>query len=412
MPVILVADDEKRYLDLLRKLLEPLGYEVVTAEDGLDAWRRVRENPPDLILLDLAMPGLDGLEVLRRVKADAVVKHIPVVMVTGMDDSRTRVEALEEGADDFLSKPFDYAELRARVRSLLKVKAYHDHLRRYNLRLEKTVEERTRELREALEHLKAVSEETILRLCRAAEYRDEETGMHIWRMSRYSAAVAEAMGLGSDFVESMLHAAPMHDIGKIGIPDHILLKPGRLTDHEREIMKKHTLIGARILEGGRTAYVRMGEVIALTHHEKWNGTGYPRGLKGNEIPLEGRIVAVADVFDALTSRRPYKEPYSLEKSLEVIGRERGGHFDPEVVDAFFRALDRIRSIREEFDDRRAQLMPSQVSAGFQWGDAFIPYWEDAAAGLQPGGKGPTQPLEMAGGTQWPNPSLSLLCVSY
>ena len=353
---ILVIDDEERNLRLMEAMLIPLGYEVSLARDGEAALGMVKNISPDLILLDIMMPKMDGFEVARRLKSDDETKIIPIVMVTALQEVEDRVKALETGADDFLSKPVDKTELRARVASLLKVKAYNDHMRNYQKELEAEVAKRTQELRETFEKIKAASLETIYRLTRAAEYKDEDTGAHILRMSNYSAIVARTMGLTEETVEIILYAAPMHDIGKIGIPDRILLKPAKLDPDEWVLMKQHTIMGGKILEGSDAGFIRLGEIVALTHHEKWDGTGYPKGLKGKEIPLVGRIVAIADVFDALTSKRPYKEPFSLEKSYGIIKEGRGTHFDPDVVDAFFASEGELLAIKEKFKDEHESLL--------------------------------------------------------
>ena len=352
---ILVVDDEERNLRLMEAMLIPLGHEVSLARDGEAALGMVKNISPDLILLDIMMPKMDGFEVARRLKADDETKIIPIVMATSLREIEDRVKALEAGADDFLSKPVDKIELRARVNSLLKVKAYNDHMRNYQKELEAEVAKRTQELRRAFEKIKVASLDTIYRLSKAAEYKDEDTGAHILRVSNYSAAVARKMGLDEDTVESILYAAPMHDIGKIGTPDRILLKPGKLDADEWEIMKQHAVNGGRILEGSDAEFIKLGEVIAISHHEKWDGAGYPQGLSGAKIPLVGRIVAIADVFDALTSKRPYKEPFSLEKSYKIIREGRGNHFDPDVVDAFFAIEDEILSIKEKYKDERESL---------------------------------------------------------
>ena len=353
---ILVVDDEERNLRLMEAMLIPLGHEVSLARDGEAALGMVKNISPDLILLDIMMPKMDGFEVARRLKADDETRIIPIVMVTSLREAEDRVNALEAGADDFLSKPVDKTELRARVNSLLKVKAYNDHMRNYQKELEVEVAKRTEELRHAFEKIKEASLDTIYRLSRAAEYKDEDTGAHIFRMSNYSAIVARTMGLTEQTVEFILYAAPMHDIGKIGIPDKILLKPAKLDPDEWEIMKRHTIFGGKILEGSDTGFIRLGEITALTHHEKWDGTGYPKGLKGKEIPLVGRIVAIADVFDALTSKRSYKEPFSLEKSYEIIKEDRGTHFDPDVVDAFFASEDKLLAIKGKYKDAHESLL--------------------------------------------------------
>jgi putative two-component system response regulator len=349
-PRILAVDDENRNLRLLEAILIPLGYEVALAKDGVEALKKVREKPPDVILLDVMMPRMDGFEVARLLKEQEDTRIIPIVMVTALRETQDRIKALEVGVDDFISKPVEKTELRARVQSLLKVKAYNDHMREYQKGLEAEVEKRTEQLRQAFEKIKAASLDTIYRLSQAAEYKDEDTGAHIQRMSRYAAAIVREMGMDDKYVETILYASPMHDVGKIGIPDYILLKPGKLNPKEWETMKQHTFIGAKILSGSDAEFIKLAEIIALTHHEKWNGSGYPRGLKGLEIPLAGRAVAVADVFDALTSNRPYKNPFSLEKSFSIIKNERGKHFDPDIVDAFFAIENEILSIKKNYKD--------------------------------------------------------------
>jgi putative two-component system response regulator len=334
----MVVDDEILNRKLIEAMLKPQGYEVTTAVDGEDCLVRVEEVMPDLILMDIMMPNLNGFEVVTRLKTNEKLALIPIVMVTALQDVGDRVKALEVGADDFLTKPVDRMELRARVRSLLKVKAYNDHMVNYRQELETEVAKQTLVIAEAHAKLRDASLETIFRLARAAEYKDEDTGNHIISMSRISAYLAERLGLNSVVVERILYASPMHDIGKIGIPDRILTKNGPLNDEEWAIMRMHTIFGGQILEGSDIGFLRLGEVIALTHHEKWDGSGYPRGLVGAKIPMAGRIVAVADVFDALMSKRPYKPPLTMEQTVDIIRAGRGTHFDPEVVDIFMASL--------------------------------------------------------------------------
>ncbi|MBF0225752.1 MAG: two-component system response regulator [Desulfobacterales bacterium] len=352
---ILVVDDLDFNRDILNGMLTPLGYNVDMAVDGEDALNKVKSNPPDLILLDIMMPGLDGIEVAKRLKSNESTRFIPIVMVTALSDIQDRVNALESGADDFLTKPVDRLELKARVRSLLKVKDYNDHMLNYQAKLEEEVSKRTEQLKVAFDKIKISSLDVILRLSKAAEYKDEQTGAHIKRMSNYMGVIAKEMGLNDKVSEALIYAAPMHDVGKIGIPDRILLKKGPLSPEEWVLMKKHAIFGAQILEGASNSFVKLGEIIALMHHEKWDGSGYPYGLKAREIPLAGRIAAIADVFDALISRRPYKEPFPLDKSFEIIWEGKGKHFDPNVVEAFFAVQDKIIAIKEQYKDKEESL---------------------------------------------------------
>ena len=348
--VILVVYDQPQNIELLEAILSPLGYEIVRAANGEEALEKLSGNQIDLILLDVMMPGIDGFEVTRRVRQDNKHHLLPIILVTALREKEDRIKGIEAGCDDFISKPIDKTELLARVRSLLKVKAYNDLMSNYRKELESDVGRRTEELKQALEMIKAASLDTIYRLSIASEYKDVDTGWHIKRVSCYSAAVARRMGLDEKTIETILYAAPMHDLGKIGIPDMILLKPAMLDPAEWKIMKKHTVIGAKILNGSDSEFIRLGEIIARSHHEKWDGSGYHDGLKGKDIPIAGRITAIADVFDALTSKRPYKDPFSVKDSLVIIRAGRGNHFDPDVVDAFFAIQDEILAIKKEYYD--------------------------------------------------------------
>ena len=300
------------------------------------------------------MPGMDGFEVTRRVRENLSFRLLPIILVTALRELDDHVKGIEAGCDDFISKPVDKTELVARVRALLKVKAYHDLMSDYQKKLEAEVAVRTEDLRRALEDAKAAALEIIQRLSSAAEYKDAQTGYHIDRMSRYAAAIARQMGLDAAAAKLIQFASSMHDLGKIGVPDRILLKPAKLSPLEWEIMKKHTLIGAEIMKDSQIELLQVGEIIARTHHEKWDGSGYPAGLRGEEIPLSGRIAAVADVFDALCSARPYKEASSFEEALEVIRQGSGGHFDPDVVDAFFAILNEIQAIKRQYENSALQ----------------------------------------------------------
>jgi putative two-component system response regulator len=350
--IILLVDDQLQNIDLLEAYLVPQGYEVVKAANGEEALQKLSENQIDLMLLDVMMPVMDGFEVTRRVRQDTKQRLLPIILVTALRETEDRIRGIEAGCDDFISKPVDKMELLARVRSLLKVKAYNDLLANYRGELESEVTKRTEELRQALEKIKEASLDTIYRLSMASEYKDGYSGAHSRRMSRYSVAIARHMGLDRNTLETILYAAPMNDLGKIGIPDSILLKPAKLDSREWEIMKLHTVIGATILKGSDAEFIRMGEAIALCHHEKWDGTGYPNRLTGIEIPIAARIVAIADVFDALTSKRSWRKPFSTEESLNIIREGSGSHFDPDVVEAFFAVQEEILSIKGSGGDNR------------------------------------------------------------
>ena len=339
---LLIVDDAPENIDMLYGFLGN-GFKIKVALNGEDALKIAFKTPPDLILLDIMMPGMDGYEVCRQLKAADATKKIPIIFVTAKEESKNEERGFQLGAADYIRKPFRATIVRERIKTHL---ALYDQ----NRTLEEKVHERTAQLNKAFETIKATSLHTIHRLSRAAEYRDEDTGTHILRISNYSAIVARELGHNEKSVESILYAAPMHDIGKIGTPDRILLKSEKLDSDEWEIMRKHTINGASILEGSNRGFIELGKIIALTHHEKWDGSGYPKGLKGKEIPQVGRIVAIGDVFDALTSRRPYKEAFSLEKSYEIIRENRGSLFDQDVVDAFFSCIDEIIAIKEKYKD--------------------------------------------------------------
>jgi putative two-component system response regulator len=351
---ILVADDEDSNRLLFKTMLTRLGYEVIEAPNGKIAFDKAKELSPELILMDVRMPVMDGLEATRLLKADPRAKLIPVVIISSMSDVKDRVLALDAGADDFMSKPVDRIELQARVRSLVKMKEYNDYMLGYQKQLETEVAHRTVQLKQALDRNKLASLDTIFRLSQAAEYKDEDTGAHIVRIGFYAAAIARKMGFNPNDSEALLYAAPMHDVGKIGIPDKILLKPAKLEPDEWDTMKQHTTIGGKILQGSDFDVIQMAEVVALTHHEKWDGTGYPRGLQGENIPKVGRIAAIADVFDALTTRRPYKDAFPYDKALTIIQEMAPVHFDPQVTSAFFEIVDQILEIRKSNEDAKVR----------------------------------------------------------
>lgn len=341
---ILVIDDDEQALKLMKRRLEADGYRhvVVTALPrlGLELFE---SSEPDLLILDLNMPDLDGIALLRalRDRHPEQLARTPVLVLTGEGNKEKKLQVLALGARDFLSKPFDPVELGIRVRNNLEVKALMRRITRHSEELDLKVRQRTAELEQA-------NYEIINRLMAAAEYRDDDTGQHIHRMSHYAHLVSEALGLSAAECEAILRASPMHDIGKIGIPDAILLKPGKLSPEEWQVMMTHTTIGGKLLSNSSSDLLRLAETIALTHHEKWNGQGYPAGLKGDEIPLSGRIVAVCDVFDALTSERPYKKAWEVDRALEVLRSDSGTHFDPACVQAFLKRLPEILEIKGKF----------------------------------------------------------------
>jgi response regulator RpfG family c-di-GMP phosphodiesterase len=363
-PVIVFVDDESLVLDSLRRTLHARrpDWTVLTFASPVKALDLLLTVGADTIVTDLGMPVMDGLTLLGRLKESDVTKDIPVIILTGQNDRGLRCKALEMGAADLLTKPTEADELVARVASALRFKQCHDQLKEHNAALEVRVQQRSRELSQ-------VRLEVIWRLAKAAEFHDEETGNHVIRVASYSRAIGEQLGLDQEFLEKLFVTAPLHDIGKIGISDSILLKPGPLTPDEKEVMKQHCVIGARILrdeckatqalrgsqrkrpETAPDPLLEMASAIALTHHEKWNGTGYPQGLAGDAIPIAARIVAIADVYDALTSNRPYKTAYSQEKSLEILAEGKGSHFDPEVFEAFHSTLPKILEIKQNLSER-------------------------------------------------------------
>jgi len=338
---LLVVDDNEMNRDLLSRYLEKQGHIVLLAENGFRALEMVKEHVFDLVLLDIMMDGMDGYEVCRTLKSDSRTRDIPVLFLSAMAELSDKTAGFEAGAVDYITKPFHMLEVRARVGTHLLLAFARRALANQNAILERKVKERTREIEET-------QKEIILRLGLATEMRDTDTGMHVKRIRGYSELLARKYGLSSEESELIGMASTLHDIGKIGIPDHILLKAGKLEYAEMAVMKTHSVIGARSLDGSRAELIEMAKIIALTHHERWDGKGYPTGLKGEEIPLAGRIVSLADVFDALTTKRPYKDAWTVEKAVQLIRECRGTQFDPMLADIFLDSLPEIVAIREEF----------------------------------------------------------------
>ncbi|MFO7752353.1 MAG: response regulator [Desulfobacteraceae bacterium] len=341
---ILIVDDVQANLDLLEAIVESAGYtSVMTLSDSRESVKLYEAFEPHLVILDINMPHLDGFQVMELLQEIEKDSYIPVMVVTAYQDDQTRKKALAWGAQDFLSKPFDDLEVKTRIRNMIRIRLLHNQTRNQNIILEQKIKLRTRQLEKT-------KLEIIHKLGQAAEYRDTETGAHIIRTSRMCGFLGRLSGMNEKEVDLLGKASCMHDVGKIGIPDAILLKPGKLSAEEWKTMTEHTLIGGKLLDGHDDDLMVLARDIALTHHEKWDGTGYPKGLKREDIPFCGRIAGLVDVFDALTSSRPYKEPYPIEKSLEIISRERGSHFDPDLVPLFFDHADVFIKIREELSD--------------------------------------------------------------
>lgn len=363
---IMIIDDEQLVIRVVRRFLSSDGYEnFVTINEPRDAVEAIEREMPDVVLLDIMMPHVTGLDLLKVRKTSSEMQHIPFIILSANAENQIKREALQLGATDFLAKPVDPSDLILRVQNALIVKRHHDHLANYAFNLERQVRERTQQIEKSREQI-------IHCLARAAEYRDNETGEHVIRVGKYCGVIAEQLGFGQDYCREIALAAQLHDVGKIGIPDSVLLNPGKLSSEEFDIMKthcglgmqimepladteaerirRHSDMGAFIMEGVDSPMLELAASIARTHHEKWDGTGYPNKLKGEEIPIEGRICCVADVYDALCSERPYKPKFPIKKCLEIMLSERGTRFDPIVLDAFFDRLEEIEAIRIEFDD--------------------------------------------------------------
>ena len=335
---ILVVDDQSANLSVMRQILKD-EYDLSFAKSGEDALASMHKVHPDLILLDVMMPGMDGYTVRQKMADHPALADIPVIFCTAMSDSNDEARGLALGAVDYITKPVVPAIVKLRVRNQL---ALADQ--RWDL---------AQRVREANQSLLDSRLHTLQILGRAAEFKDNETGLHVIRMSHYSRILAEALGWNEDACELLFNAAPMHDVGKIGTPDAILTKPGRLDDEERKIMNDHAKVGADIIgdQASESPLLQMARRVAQYHHEKWDGSGYPEGLAGEDIPIEARIVAVADVFDALTSKRPYKEAWPVEKAVALLKEEAGKHFDPLLVDLFLEEMERIEEVRLKWTEK-------------------------------------------------------------
>ena len=353
---IMVVDDTPANLKLLDEMLRERSYQVFTFPSAELALKALARNVPDLILLDINMPGMNGFQMCERLRADQATADIPVLFISAMTDTEAKVQAFGAGGLDYVTKPFQFDEVHARVETHLRLHRMKVELERHNRHLETLVEEKVREISDA-------QMATISALARLAESRDDDTGRHIERTRSYCKALAvklcsmprDAARIDSTFIDTLYQAAPLHDIGKVGIPDAILLKPGKLTEDEFEIMKTHTTIGARTLEAVRQQYpgnkfINMGIAVARSHHEKWDGGGYPEGLSGESIPLASRIMAIADVYDAVRSKRAYKQAVDHDETCAIIIQGSGGHFDPVAVEAFRLVASDFAEIRARFDD--------------------------------------------------------------
>lgn len=325
---ILIVDDNILNVQILKKILTEAGYyNVVSTTDSVKALGIYQEIRPDLVLLDFNMPYLNGIQVMEQFLSLDPKGYLPVLMISSEEDPALRIKALQGGAKDFLKKPYDRLEVLSRSHNLIEVRLLYNQIKVHNRTLEENVQERTKELMQT-------RIDVVQRLARVAEYRDKDTGQHIVRMSHYAQALSRAVGLPPAQCDLILNTSPLHDIGKVAIPDSILLKPGKLEPAEIEIMKNHTVMGAQMLSGSDSVFLKTAEIIALNHHEKFDGSGYPNGLRGEDIPLIGRICAVCDVFDALTSERPYKKAWAFNEALAEVRKCAGGHFDPKLSEAF------------------------------------------------------------------------------
>jgi putative two-component system response regulator len=358
---IMVVDDRPSNLTMMRDMLREKGYRVSTFPRGGLALKAASRRPPDIILLDIDMPDMTGFEVCKRLKGDHQLREIPVMFISALSSAHDKVHAFELGGVDYITKPFQFEEIFARVETHLRLRKLQAEMRRYNLHLEKLVQKQVREISDA-------QLATINALSRIAESRDEDTGTHIERTQGFCKMLAQRLSekavfrdqIDAAFIDDIYHAAPLHDIGKVGIPDHVLLKPGRLNEEEFELMKTHVIIGSDTLvavhrQYPRNSMLRMGIAIARHHHEKWDGSGYPDRLSGNAIPLAARIMALADVYDALRAKRPYKEPMNHARATKIIVEGAGQHFDTRIVDAYLAVQEDFRTLHQHLTTERLDI---------------------------------------------------------
>ena len=350
MATVLLCDDELMNRKVASKILIKEGFNVIEAQNGEEALEIVRNNTIDLILMDLMMPVMDGFEATKIIKNDKELASIPLIIISALSDKEAVIKGLEMGADEYLTKPFDLIDFRLRIKNAIKMGIYQNMIKSHKELLELEVQEKTKELQKMLLEVQNSEKDIISILSKTAEYRDNETSAHTIRVGEMAALIAAKLGWNKDDAELMRLAAPMHDIGKVGIEDKILLKPDKLDEEEFSTMKKHSQIGYSILSQKMTPLLKLAAEIAHTHHEKYNGSGYPQALKADDIPLCGAIVAVVDVFDALLSNRPYKKSFSLEAALYIIKTGCGNHFHPKVVEVFLESLDEILEIQKRFHD--------------------------------------------------------------
>jgi putative two-component system response regulator len=360
---LLVVDDNEMNRDLLLRRLGNSGFQLLSASNGEEALQALRQKAFDLVLLDIMMPVLDGYETLKQMQQDAELRRVPVIMITALDDVDSAVRCIEMGAVDYITKPFNPVLLKARVDASLERKRLSDQEERYRKQIEHSNEDLSEEVRRKMREVSQSQLAAIFAMSKLAESRDPETGEHLERMREYCKVISEQLSrmpkfrpiINREFVDNIYAASPLHDIGKVGIDDNVLLKPGKLTDEEWVLMKRHPVIGAETLrevdrQHPGNAFIRTGIEIAESHHEKWDGSGYPYGLEGEAIPLVARILALGDVYDALTSKRCYKDAFSHAKSRSIIEQGRGSHFDPDVVLAFLEMEDEFQRIRSDFQD--------------------------------------------------------------